>query len=169
MTASVRAPPTRCPFPTALAAYRRVVPADVVMKAMNAVHRAVLTLSRGRIGYQGEGMPVLELATVGRRSGRPRSVLLTSPAREGDTLVVIASRGGDDRHPDWLLNLRAQPRCEVSLQGGPRRPMVARIVDGPERDRLWRRITTTNPRYAAYQRRTSREIPVVLLAPAPDR
>src|SRR5689334_21057830 len=137
------------------------------MKAVNAVHRAVLTLTRGRIGYQGEGMPVLELTTVGRRTGRPRSVLLTSPAREGDTIVVIASRGGDDRHPDWLLNLRAQPRVEVALQGAPRRPMFARIADGPERDRLWQRVVTSNPRYSTYQRRTSREIPVVLLTPAP--
>jgi deazaflavin-dependent oxidoreductase (nitroreductase family) len=142
------------------------VPADVVMKAMNAVHRAVLALSRGRVGYRGEGMPVLELTTVGRRSGAPRSVLLTSPLREGDTIVVVASRGGDDRHPDWLLNLRAQPRVEVALQGGPRRPMVARVAESAERERLWRQITTTNPRYAAYQRRTSREIPVVLLVPS---
>jgi deazaflavin-dependent oxidoreductase (nitroreductase family) len=138
----------------------------MLMKAMNAVHRAVLRVSRGRIGYQGEGMPVLELTTLGRRSGLPRSVLLTSPARDGDTLVVVASRGGDDRHPDWLLNLRADPRVEVAVQGGPRRPMLARIAAGPERGRLWARITTTNPRYAAYQRRTSREIPVVVLDPA---
>jgi deazaflavin-dependent oxidoreductase (nitroreductase family) len=141
------------------------VPADIVMKAMNAAHRAVLVLSRGRIGYQGEGMPVLELTTVGRRSGVPRSVLLTSPLREGDTIVVVASRGGDDRHPDWLLNLQAQPRVEVALQGGPRRPMSARIAGSAERDRLWRQITSTNPRYASYQRRTTREIPVVLLEP----
>jgi deazaflavin-dependent oxidoreductase (nitroreductase family) len=142
------------------------MPADILMKAMNAVHRAVLRVSRGRVGYQGEGMPVLELTTVGRRSGLPRSVLLTSPARDGDTLVVVASRGGDDRHPDWLLNLQAHPHVEVAVQGGPRRPMLARIADGPERERLWARITTTNPRYAAYQRRTSREIPVVVLEPA---
>ena len=141
------------------------MPADIVMKAMNAAHRAVLVLSHGRIGYRGEGMPVLELTTVGRRSGAPRSVLLTSPLREGDTIVVVASRGGDDRHPDWLLNLQAQPRVEVALQGGPRRPMSARVARSAERDRLWRQITSTNPRYAAYQRRTAREIPVVLLDP----
>jgi deazaflavin-dependent oxidoreductase (nitroreductase family) len=141
------------------------VPADLLLKAMNAVHRAVLRISRGRIGYAGEGMPVLELTTIGRSSGLPRSVLLTSPAREGETLVVVASRGGDDRHPDWLLNLRAHPHVEVALQGGPRRAMTARIADPEERERLWARITTTNPRYAAYQRRTTREIPVVLLEP----
>lgn len=142
------------------------MPADVVLKTMNVVHRALLRLSGGRIGQEMEKMPVLELTTVGRRSGTPRSVLLTAPAREGDALVVVASRGGDERHPDWFLNLRAQPRVEVALQGGARRTMVARIAEGPERDQLWGRITVSNPRYAAYQRKTSREIPVVVLDPA---
>jgi deazaflavin-dependent oxidoreductase (nitroreductase family) len=141
------------------------MPADVVLKAMNAVHRALLRISGGRVGQEMEKMPVLELTTVGRRSGTPRSVLLTAPARDGDALVVVASRGGDERHPDWFLNLRAQPRVEVALQGGARRTMVARIAEGPERERLWGRITASNPRYAAYQRKTSREIPVVVLDP----
>ena len=141
------------------------MPADVVLKAMNVVHRALLRLSGGRVGQEMERMPVLELTTVGRRSGTPRSVLLTAPARDGDALVVVASRGGDERHPDWLLNLRAQPQVEVALQGGPRRPMVARTAEGPERERLWGQITASSPRYAAYQRKTSREIPVVVLDP----
>jgi deazaflavin-dependent oxidoreductase (nitroreductase family) len=144
------------------------VPADLVMKAMNAVHRALIKIAPRRFGDEALGMPVLELTTVGRRSGQPRSVMLTSPVRDGEAIVVVASRGGDDRHPDWLLNLRAQPRVEVALRGGPRRPMVARIADEAERERLWTEITTFNPRYAAYQRRTSREIPVVLLLPAAD-
>ena len=87
--------------------------------------------------------------------------------RDGEAIVVVASRGGDDRHPDWLLNLRAQPRVEVALRNGPRRPMVARVADGAERERLWTEITTFHPRYAAYQRRTTREIPVVLLLRRP--
>lgn len=141
------------------------MPADVVLKSMNAVHRALMALSRGRVGREIDRMPVLELVTVGRRSGKPRAVLLTAPARDGEALVVVASKGGDERHPDWLLNLRAQPRVEVALQGGPRQPMVARIAEGPERERLWAEITSGYPRYAAYQRRTVREIPVVLLEP----
>jgi len=144
------------------------VPADVLMKALNAVHRAVIRVVP-RFGHEALGMPVLELTTVGRRSGRPRSVMLTSPIRDGEAIVVVASRGGDDRHPDWLLNLRTQPRVEVALRGGPRRPMLARVADGAERERLWTEITTYHPRYAAYQRRTTREIPVVLLLPAADR
>ena len=144
-------------------------PTDLVMKALNAVHRALIKVAPRRFGDEALGMPVLELTTVGRRSGLPRSVMLTSPVRDGEAIVVVASRGGDDRHPDWLLNLRAQPRVEVALRGGPRRPMAARVADGAERERLWTEITTFHPRYAAYQRRTTREIPVVLLLPAADR
>ena len=142
------------------------MPADLVMKTMNVVHRALIRLAPGRFGNEALGMPVLELTTIGRVSGRPRSVMLTSPVRDGDAIVVVASRGGDDRHPDWLLNLRAEPNVEVALRNGPRRPMTARVADAAERERLWAEITRFHPRYAAYQRRTSREIPVVLLRPA---
>ena len=142
------------------------MPADLVMKAMNAVHRALIRVAPGRFGHEALGMPVLELTTTGRLSGRPRSVMLTSPVRDGDAIVVVASRGGDDRHPDWLLNLRAEPNVEVALRNGPRRPMTAHVADAAERERLWTEITASHPRYAAYQRRTSREIPVVLLRPA---
>jgi deazaflavin-dependent oxidoreductase (nitroreductase family) len=146
-----------------------MMPADLVMKALNAVHRALIKVAPRRFGDEALGMPVLELTTVGRRSGRPRSVMLTSPVRDGEAIVVVASRVGDDRHPDWLLNLRAQPRVEVALRRGPHRPMVARVAEGAERERLWTEITTFHPRYATYQRRTSREIPVVVLRPAADR
>ena len=93
-----------------------MMPADLVMKALNAVHRALIKVAPRRFGDEALGMPVLELTTVGRRSGRPRSVMLTSPVRDGEAIVVVASRVGDDRHPDWLLNLRAQPRVEVALR-----------------------------------------------------
>ena len=68
------------------------MPADLVMKAMNAVHRALIRLAPRRFGHEALGMPVLELTTTGRLSGRPRSVMLTSPVREGDAIVVVASR-----------------------------------------------------------------------------
>ena len=141
------------------------MPADIVLKAANTAHRALLRLSGGRVGRKIDRMPVLELVTVGRRSGKARAVLLTAPARDGAALVVVASKGGDERHPDWFLNLRAQPRVEVALQGGPREPRLARIAEGPVRERLWARIAADYPRYAAYQHRTAREIPVVVLVP----
>jgi deazaflavin-dependent oxidoreductase (nitroreductase family) len=137
------------------------------MKTMNAVHRAVLKLSGGRAGYTVARMPVLELTTTGRTSGRPRSVLLTSPLRQGPALVLVASRGGDDNPPSWLLNLQSNPAVEVELQGQPKRPMLARVASPEERARLWPLITADHRNYADYQRKTRREIAVVLLEP-PD-
>src|SRR6266849_5916488 len=108
-------------------------------------------------------MPVLELTTIGRKSGQPRSVMLTSPVQEGTTVVVVASRGGDDHHPSWFLNLRDNPDVEVVMKGEPKRKMRARIADAEERARLWPRVTTDHKNYAGYQTKTDREIPLVLL------
>ncbi|WP_410640291.1 nitroreductase/quinone reductase family protein [Amycolatopsis sp. lyj-346] len=140
------------------------MPSDFVLKTMNAVHRGLIKLTGGRVGWQ-VAMPVLELTTVGRKSGQPRSVLLTSPHQEGDTVVVVASRGGDDTHPAWFLNLRDNPDVEVSLKGDPKRPMRARVADAEERARLWPKITADFKNYAQYQTKTEREIPLVFLEP----
>jgi len=110
-------------------------------------------------------MPVLELTTTGRQSGLRRSVMLTSPLREGEALVVVASRGGDDRSPAWFHNLQANPDVEVRLQGKPRERMRARVATAAERGRLWPLITADHSNYADYQTRTAREIPLVLLEP----
>jgi deazaflavin-dependent oxidoreductase (nitroreductase family) len=140
------------------------MPSDFALKTMNAVHRGLIKISGGRVGWQ-VAMPVLELTTIGRKSGQPRSVLLTSPHQEGDTWVVVASRGGDDTHPAWFLNLRDNPEVEVSLKGGPKQPMRARIADADERARLWPKITADFKNYAQYQTKTEREIPLVFLEP----
>ena len=143
------------------------MPSDVVLKTMNALHRAVLKLTFGKVGWTGYNMPVLELTTVGRRSRQPRTVMLTSPLQEGDTIVVVASRGGDDHHPAWFLNLRDHPEVEVVFQGGPKRTMHARVADDDERARLWPRVVADHDNYAGYQSKTDRKIPLVLLEPAP--
>lgn len=135
------------------------------MKTMNAVHRAVLKVSGGRIGYQAAGMPVLELVTTGRRSGAQRAVMLTSPMRDGAAWVVVASRGGDDTHPAWFLNLRDNPHVQVAVQSAPRVPMLATVATPEERARLWPQIAGQFRNYAGYQKRTQREIPLVLLRP----
>ncbi|MFF1614016.1 nitroreductase/quinone reductase family protein [Amycolatopsis sp. NPDC058278] len=140
------------------------MPSDFVLKTMNTVHRGLIKLTGGRVGWQ-VAMPVLELTTVGRKSGQPRSVLLTSPHQEGDAVVVVASRGGDDTHPAWFLNLRDNPDVEVSLKGGPKRPMRARVAGAEERARLWPKITADFKNYAQYQTKTEREIPLVFLEP----
>ncbi len=111
-------------------------------------------------------MPVLELTTTGRVSGQPHTVMLTSPVQDGERLVIVASRGGDDRHPAWFLNLRDQPRVDVVFGGTPKRPMQARVATAEERATLWPRVTSASKGYAGYQTRTSREIPLVLLEPS---
>lgn len=138
---------------------------DFGFKMMNAVHRGTLKISGGRLGWGASGMPVLELTTTGRKSGQRRSVMLTSPFQEGSTIVVVASRGGDDQHPAWFLNLRDDPDVEVSMKGEPKRRMVARVANPQERARLWPLVTADHKNYAGYQTKTDREIPLVLLEP----
>src|SRR5215203_3471179 len=102
------------------------MPSDLVLKTMNGLHRVVQVVSFGKLGWDAWDMPVLELTTIGRKSGQSRSVLLTSPLQEGSTVVVVASRGGDDTNPAWFLNLRDNPDVQVSLKGGPKEPWRAR-------------------------------------------
>lgn len=144
-----------------------MVPSDLVLKTMNTVHRTILKLSGGRLGWKAGVMPVIELTTTGRRSGRPHTVLLTSPVQEDGAVVLVASRGGGDSHPAWFLNLRDNPVVEVSYGGDPPKPMRARIADPEERARLWPKVTATYKGYAGYQSKTTREIPLVFLEPPP--
>lgn len=143
------------------------MPSDLVLKTMNGVHRLIIRVSGGRIGYE-VGMPVLELTTTGRKSGQLRSVMLTSPITDDGHLVIVASRGGDDRHPAWFLNLRDNPRVQVSVKGGPAEAMTAVIAAPDVRARLWPQIAERFRNYAGYQKRTSREIPLVVLVPVAE-
>jgi deazaflavin-dependent oxidoreductase (nitroreductase family) len=141
------------------------MPSDFVLKAMNATHRGLLKISGGRAGWNFSNMPVLELTTTGRKTGRSRSVMLTSPLQDGTSLVVVASRGGDDKPPAWFLNLRDNPDVEVALQGKPPQRMRARVATPEERSRLWPQVVADHKNYADYQTKTNREIPLVLLEP----
>ena len=141
------------------------MPTDFTLKAMNAVHRAALKVTGGRVGWTVANMPALELTTIGRRSGQPRTVMLTSPLQEGSTIVVVASRGGDDTAPLWFENLCVNPAVDVSYQGGPVKQMHARVASAEERARLWPLVIADHKNYAAYQTKTEREIPLVLLEP----
>ncbi len=142
------------------------MPSDAMWRLLNALHSTTLKLSGGRIGGRVCGMPMLELTTTGRKTGQPRTVMLSSPLQEGSTIVIVASRGGDDRNPTWFLNLRDNPAVQVALQGQPPRPMKAHVATPEERARLWPKVIADHKNYAGYQKKTAREIPLVLLEPA---
>jgi len=127
------------------------------------VTQSHVTLYRSSGGLLGgwTPAPVLLLSTTGRQSQQQRTTPLTF-LPEGEDFVVIASYGGGARHPDWWLNLEAQPRAEVEV-GLSRYSVLAREAEGEERERLWRRVTAWMPIYAYYQSRTERHIPVVML------
>lgn len=136
---------------------------------MTGVHRALLRLTRGLVGWRLGPMPVIELGTIGRHSGEPRTALLTTPVVETvdgvERLVVIASRGGDDAQPAWYLNLVEHPEVTVRRRRGEPRPYRATTAERAERARLWPLAVRAYRGYAAYQRKTEREIPVVILDP----
>ena len=142
------------------------MPGDFVFKVLNAAHHGLMKVSGGRVGWKAAKMPVVELTTTGRKSGLPRTVLLTSPVQEGATVVLVASRWGDDHHPAWFVNLRDNAEVRVSMKGSRDQRMHARIATPDERARLWPKAVARYPRYADYQKKTEREIPLVLLEPA---
>ena len=140
---------------------------DLQMKTMNVVHRCLLTVTGGRIGTTVGNMPVYKVTTTGRTSGQPRTVMLTAPIRDGDTVVFVASKGGDDRDPDWYRNLVANPEFTVEpVDGSGRMTLVARTASADEKDELWPRIVAAYKGYGGYQRKTERDIPVVVAEPA---
>jgi len=115
----------------------------------------------GAVGHEWEGTTALVLTTKGRRSGNPRSTPLIYQ-RHGDDYLVVASRGGSDHPPAWYLNLQADPDVEVQVLGD-RFHARARTATAAEKPELWPIMTAAWPAYDTYQRRTKREIPVVVL------
>jgi len=133
------------------------MPSDAMLKGMNTIHRGLLKISGGRLGWTAGKMPVLELTTTGRKSGKKRSVMLTSPHQDGDSVLIVASRGGDDTHPAWFLNLRDQPSVEVARGGSPAKPFTARVLSSEERAELWDTVTAQYKNYGGYQENGSRD------------
>jgi len=128
---------------------------------MSLTHQAILRLSGGRLLSEVLGMPAVLLETTGRHSGLARRTMLTAPIADADRVVLVASKGGDHRNPDWYRNLVAHPEVKVTLKGRTR-SMRARVATAEEKAELWPRIVAAYRGYAGYQRRTSREIPVVI-------
>jgi deazaflavin-dependent oxidoreductase (nitroreductase family) len=116
----------------------------------------------GRVGGHWEGRDLLLLTTVGRRSGRRHTTPVVF-TRDRDRLLVYASKGGAPEHPDWFLNLRANPHVGVEV-GADRFDAVATPLAGEERDREFAAQAARNPAFAEYAAKTSRVIPVVALA-----
>jgi len=135
---------------------------DAFVRFWSSVHEATYRMSGGRALTRILGMSVVQLTTVGRRSGRLRSTILTAPIAEEERIVLVASNGGDDRNPQWYLNMMAQPTVGVVCEG-VEREFEGRVAYGSERSDLWRTIRTVTPIYQLHQRRTSRELPVVVL------
>jgi deazaflavin-dependent oxidoreductase (nitroreductase family) len=114
-------------------------------------------------GYLWNGVPILLLTTTGRRSGEPRTSALIF-GRDGDDMLVVASYGGAPKHPLWYVNLDNDPGVTVQVKGDVF-PATARTASGDEKLRLWQIMTGIWPNYDAYQERTDREIPLVVLSP----
>jgi deazaflavin-dependent oxidoreductase (nitroreductase family) len=137
---------------------------DEIAKGINVVHESLFKATSGRIGGSVAGMPALILHTTGRKSGKKRTTMLTTPIQDGDTVVLVASYGGDDREPTWTRNLRANPDVEITM-GGSTRPMRAHVASPEEKAELWPRVTSRYQGYAGYQTKTTRDIPLVILEP----
>jgi deazaflavin-dependent oxidoreductase (nitroreductase family) len=137
---------------------------DIVLRIGSGLHERIFSASGGRLLGRISGMPVVRLTTTGRKSGKPRTTMLASPVQNGDHVVLVASYGGDDRHPSWFVNLRENPEVEVTMQGRTRN-MRARVATAEEKAELWPQVTKAYRGYASYQRRTQRDIPLVILEP----
>lgn len=136
----------------------------LMMRVLNTSHRWLIRITRGRWGWSIGRMPVVELHTTGRSTGRRRSTMLTAPVHGNGRYILVASRGGDNHHPGWYLNLVAHPDVELTVRGITR-PMRARTASSAEKAELWPHIIAAYPGYARYQRRTSRDIPIVVCEP----
>ncbi len=128
-------------------------------------HLALYRATGGRIGGRMGSLRVLLLTTTGRRSGQSRTVPLVY-FEDGDRWVVIGSKGGDPSDPLWWANLQKTPQGNVQI-GSKTQAVRARLASAEERARLWPRIKRENSAYAGYEKKTSREIPVVLLEAVP--
>ncbi|TMK41424.1 MAG: nitroreductase family deazaflavin-dependent oxidoreductase [Actinobacteria bacterium] len=135
-------------------------------EAFLRVHQWLYVRSDGRVGQGMIGVPTLLLRTTGRRSGATRTNALVY-ARDGEDFLLVASNGGADRPPAWLHNVQASPEVELQV-GRERRRGTARVVDRSDAayQRLWRIVNENNrDRYAAYQTKTARSIPVIAVTP----
>jgi deazaflavin-dependent oxidoreductase (nitroreductase family) len=137
---------------------------DHIFRGVLKTHQALYERTDGRIGENLFGTKALLLRTKGRKSGQVRTAALTF-AKDGDRYLIVASKGGAPEPPAWFLNLRADPHPEIQV-GRERSAATATIIESgdPDYERVWKLVNDGNSqRYEAYQRKTSRPIPVVAL------
>jgi deazaflavin-dependent oxidoreductase (nitroreductase family) len=133
-----------------------------ILRRMMGVHATVYRATGGLVGHRFWGAPpVLLLDHVGAKTSMKRTTPLAY-VEDGNDLVVIASKGGHPRNPAWFHNLRATPNTTVQV-GSRRRGVRARVASAEERARLWPKVVAAYGGYEDYQRRTDREIPLVIL------
>jgi deazaflavin-dependent oxidoreductase (nitroreductase family) len=138
---------------------------DLGFKFFTGIHRAIFDVTKSRLGGKMGGVPVLKLTTTGRKTGKQRDTMLMAPVHDEDRVVLVASKGGAPRDPEWYLNLRDHPQVTISM-AGTARPMVARTATAAEKAELWPAIVRASKGYAGYQEKTDRDIPVVILESA---
>ena len=138
--------------------------ANPIIRIMSRLNTWAYRLSGGRVGGKWlHGEPIILLTVTGRKSGRKLTVPLIH-LRDGDRMIVVASKGGMDKHPLWYLNLVSNPDVEV-LSASEVHAMRAHTADETERASYWPKLVALNKDFPDYQARTSRTIPVVILTP----
>ena len=135
----------------------------IVQKMITQAHSSVYRATGGKVGGRMFRSPVLLLNTTGRKSGAERTTPLLY-LQDREDIAIVASNGGARQHPAWYLNLRANPEATVEI--GDRKLRVRAEQASPEeRERLWPKLVEMYGSYEDYQRRTEREIPVIVLHP----
>jgi deazaflavin-dependent oxidoreductase (nitroreductase family) len=133
-----------------------------LLRRLMGGHATVYRLTRGLVGHRiPGGPPMLLLDHVGAKSGQKRTAPLVY-VKDGDDIVLVASKGGNPRNPAWFHNLKANPETTVQI-GSEKRPVRARVATDAEHKRLWPKAVATYGGYAGYQKRTDRKIPLVVL------
>lgn len=145
--------------------YMRVVDRSwPVLRRLMGAHAMLYRASGGRIGRSLPGVPpMLALDHVGAKSGAKRTTALLY-ALDGANVVIVASKGGYPKNPAWYYNLLANPDTTVQI-GRDRRAVRARVAGEEERERLWPLVVSVYRTYESYQRRTDRQIPLIVLEP----
>jgi deazaflavin-dependent oxidoreductase (nitroreductase family) len=137
---------------------------DFVVKWMSRINTFFYKRNKGSgLGGNFQGIPVAILTTTGRKSGEPRDSPLYFH-RDGDKVIVAASKGGSDKHPMWYLNLKANPKVEVQIKDETL-DLIARDATDDERNLYWPKLVAMYPTYDDYQSWTDRKIPLVVCEP----